>query len=78
MSHFEEIKHHLAKILQVHPSIFTKNSSIRNVSAWDSLAHMKILMLLEEKYGVVINQELFEETFSLEGICNILLISMDS
>ncbi len=37
---------------------------------WDSMGHMEVMMLLEEKYGVEINADTIANLISIPAICS--------
>jgi len=41
----------LAEALGVDPKVVDENVSLRQTSAWDSLAHFRIVLALEERLG---------------------------
>lgn len=47
----------LATLLKCNETEITEHSSILNHPSWDSMAHVQIMLYLEENYGVEMNEE---------------------
>jgi len=45
-----------------------RNSSIDTIPAWDSVASVTLLMLVQEEFGVVPDMDRFEEFTSFRGL----------
>jgi acyl carrier protein len=54
MSTEEKIKGVMSTIFDVNIDKINKNSSMDNVENWDSIAHMNLVLALEDKFGVII------------------------
>ena len=52
-----KLKKVMSSILGVKPSDITENSSQDNISDWDSLKHMNLLIALEEEFQITIPDE---------------------
>jgi acyl carrier protein len=51
------LKRVIATILKVDPAILDETSSMDNISNWDSLRHMNLILSLEEEFKVIIPDE---------------------
>ena len=51
------LKRVIATILKVDPAILDEKSSMDNISNWDSLRHMNLILSLEEEFKVIIPDE---------------------
>jgi acyl carrier protein len=70
--HREEVKGVLAEALKLPVERVTDSLSFGDVSEWDSLGHMNLLMALEERYGIPLDEDLIARLVSLEAICAFL------
>ncbi len=59
----------IAEVLRLPPERVTDSLSFGDVSEWDSLGHMDLLMTLEERYGVPLDEDLIARLVSVEAIC---------
>ncbi len=53
----DALKHLMATMLNVDASIINEDSSMDNLSSWDSLRHMNLVLALEEEFKVTIPDE---------------------
>ena len=68
----EKLKKILSQILRVPQNEITSNSSPDNISSWDSLQHMNIMLALEQSFGVSFTDEEIVESLSYEIILETL------
>ena len=68
----EEIRRLAAEVLRLPEAEVHDALSFGDVPQWDSLGHMDLLMALEERYGVELNEEMIANLLSLEAICQYL------
>lgn len=68
----EKLKKLLSQILRVPQNEITSNSSPDNISSWDSLQHMNIMLALEQSFGVSFTDEEIVESLSYEIILETL------
>ncbi len=59
----------VAEALQVPADQVTPELAFGGIRQWDSMGHMGIMMLLEEKYGVEIDAETIAALTSIPAIC---------
>jgi citrate synthase len=65
----EEVKALIGETLRLPADRVTDRLSFGDVSEWDSLGHMNLLMALEERYGVPLDEDLIARLVSVEAIC---------
>jgi len=58
----------LAEALHIDGSEVTAEAAFGDVPQWDSMGHMEVMMLLEEKFGVEINAD------TISNLLNVQLI----
>ncbi len=68
----EEIRRLTAEVLRLPETEVHDALSFGDVPQWDSLGHMDLLMALEERYGVELNEDMIANLLSLEAICQYL------
>ena len=68
----EEIRRLAAEVLRLPEAEVHGALSFGDIPQWDSLGHMDLLMALEERYKVELNEDLIANLLSLEAICQYL------
>jgi len=68
----EEIRRLTAEVLRLPEAEVHDGLSFGDVPQWDSLGHMDLLMALEERYKVELNEDMIANLLSLEAICQYL------
>lgn len=58
--------------LKIPAESLTPDLAINGVWQWDSLAHLELMMYLEERHGVVVTEESIIECASVDGLCKVL------
>ena len=64
----EHIKEVMAGVFDVSPEQIPEDADTETFAAWDSLAHMQLMLALESEFGVSIPSETMLELLSLEEI----------
>lgn len=59
----------VAEVLHVQIGQVHDGLSFGEIPEWDSLGHMDLLMTLEERYGIPLDEELIARLISIEAIC---------
>ncbi len=59
----------IAEALQAAPEAVTEALSFGDLPEWDSMGHMEVMVLLEERFGVEISADTIAELTSVEAIC---------
>lgn len=65
----EEVRGLVAEVLQLPLGQVHDGLSFGDVAEWDSLGHMDLLMALEERYGVPLDEERITRLISIDAIC---------
>ena len=58
----------VAEALQVPVSLVTPDLEFGGIKAWDSMGHMGVMMLLEERFGISIDAEIIAALTSIPAI----------
>ena len=66
MTTVSSILHNVLKISKEEISI---ELSINSVEQWDSVAHLELMLYLEETYSLVIDEESILDCSSAKGLC---------
>lgn len=64
------IQETVAEALQVPASQVTPELAFGGIKEWDSMGHMGVMMLLEERFGISIDAEIIAALTSLPAICD--------
>jgi len=67
-----EVRGLIAEVLELPVERVTDELSFGDVSEWDSLGHMDLLMALEARYGIPLDEDLIARLVSLPAICSYL------
>jgi citrate synthase len=59
----------MAEVFKLPADRVTDGLSFGDVSEWDSLGHMDLLMSLEARYGIPLDEDLIARLVSLDAIC---------
>ncbi len=62
----------MAKVLQTSEREISVDASRKNMSAWDSLAHMNLMLALEDEFGVEFSDQEIADCDSLQLLLDIL------
>jgi acyl carrier protein len=72
MDLFEKIQYVIASTLKVAPDKITKETSDKDLVAWDSLAHVNLMMSLEQTFDLFLDVEDFTRLTSVPEILEYL------
>jgi acyl carrier protein len=72
MDLFEKIQNVVASTLKVTPDKITKETSDKDLVAWDSLAHVNLMMGLEQTFDLFLEVEDFTQLTSVPAILKYL------
>jgi acyl carrier protein len=72
MDLFKKIQYVLATTLKVSPDKITKETSDKDLAAWDSLAHVNLMMSLEQTFDLFLEVEDFPKLTSVPAILEYL------
>jgi len=65
----EQIQALLVEALRIPAEQATPDLSFGDLPQWDSMGHMEVMMLLEERFGVEISAETISALTSIPAIC---------
>ena len=71
----ERVRALLADVFQVPQDEVTPQLAFGDLPQWDSLAHMDVMMRLEEQFGVEINTDTIAELVSVPAICEYIRVT---
>lgn len=67
-----EFRHELAEILNVSPAALeAESTSLSDFEAWDSVAYLATMVLLDEKVGLTVRAERIAESKTLVDLFNL-------
>jgi acyl carrier protein len=72
MDLFEKIKFTIATTLKLAPNKITRESSDKDLAGWDSLAHVNLMMSLEQTFDLFLEVEDFAKLTSVPAILKYL------
>jgi acyl carrier protein len=67
-----DLKKLLASALEVSESEITEDSNMDTIGNWDSLKHIELMVMLEDKYEIILETEEMIVMTSFQNIMNIL------
>ncbi len=65
---FEDLRSLFAEVFKVEPSQVEPDAQLGEWPAWDSMAHMDLMVALESSFGVEINAENISKLTSIPAI----------
>ncbi len=65
----EEVRRLIAEVLHLGLERVPEALSFGDVPEWDSLGHMDLLMTLESRYGVSLDEDRIARLVSIDAIC---------
>jgi acyl carrier protein len=68
----EQVKTILAEALEVSTADITDDLAIGDLPQWDSMGHMTVISLLEERFGIEVSTDLIAELVNLPAIVKYL------
>ena len=72
MTTFNQIQETIAATLNISPSMIKEDTKDSDVTAWDSLGHVNIMMSLEQTFDVFLEVEDFAQLKSVPAIVDYL------
>jgi len=72
MDLFEKLQNVIASTLKVAPDKITRETSDKDLVAWDSLAHVNLMMGLEQTFDLFLEVEDFTQLTSVPAILEYL------
>lgn len=68
----QKVRAIIARIMQVDAALIGDNASPSTIATWDSLRHMKLVLAVEEEFGVTFDEEQIIQMISFPKILSIL------
>lgn len=62
----------MAPIFELEESQITENASPENIEKWDSLAHMNLVIALEQEFDIQFTEEQIVESLNFNALVEIL------
>jgi acyl carrier protein len=72
MALFPKVQQLIATTMKVSPSQITNNTNDIDITAWDSLAHVNLMMSLEQTFDLFLEVEDFSRLTSVAAILDYL------
>jgi acyl carrier protein len=72
MDLFEQVQQVISTTLKVAPDKIGRETSDNNLAAWDSLAHVNLMMSLEQTFDLLLEVEDFPKLTSVSAIIEYL------
>ena len=72
MKYLEEAKVIVAEATKIPPDALPEDANVATLPAWDSIAHIGVILGLEEKLGGQLSPEMIVSVTSLESIAALL------
>ena len=72
MTTFNQIQETIAATLNISPGLINEDTKDSDVTAWDSLGHVNIMMSLEQTFDVFLEVEDFAQLKSVPAIVDYL------
>lgn len=66
----EQVQAALAEALQIPIEEITPELALGDLPQWDSMGHMEVMMILEQKFGIEINADTIAALTSVPAICD--------
>jgi citrate synthase len=73
----KQVQKTLAEALQVTPEEIQPGLMFGGIKQWDSMGHMGIMMLLEERFNISIDADVIASLTSVPAICDYISKSGD-
>ena len=67
-----EIKEIMSKVLEIDMSTISNNTSQKEISKWDSLQHLDLIVEIEDKYDISIDPEDISVMVTIEKIVEVV------
>ena len=72
MDLFDQVQHVIATTLKVTPDKISRETSDKDLASWDSIAHVNLIMGLEQTFDVLLEVEEFAQLTSVPAILEYL------
>lgn len=65
---FDKVSTVIAEVLKINIDEITPETTFGDFPQWDSMGHMEVMLVLEERFGVAVNADSISELVSLTKI----------
>jgi len=72
MDLFDQVQHVISTTLKVTPDKISRETSDKDLVSWDSIAHVNLMMSLEQTFDVLLEVEEFAQLTSVPAILEYL------
>jgi acyl carrier protein len=72
MDLFDQVQHVISTTLKVTPDKISRETSDKDLASWDSIAHVNLMMSLEQTFDVLLEVEEFAQLTSVPAILEYL------
>ncbi|MGB0720871.1 MAG: acyl carrier protein [Gammaproteobacteria bacterium] len=72
MSLFEQLRDTMAATLKISPDLIKEDSTAEDITAWDSLGHVNLMMALEQTFDLFLDVEDFAKLNTVPAILECL------
>jgi|TARA_B100000315_G_C14576199_1_gene588024 acyl carrier protein len=72
MNFLDKVIAHIAEVLAVEPKQLNEETGVGDIPGWDSLAHIRLILSLEETFKITIDIEDAVEMETIEDIVDLL------
>ena len=72
MDLFDQVQHVISTTLKVTPDKISRETSDKDLASWDSIAHVNLMMGLEQTFDVLLEVEEFAQLTSVPAILEYL------
>ena len=67
-----EIKYLISKNFNITRKKISSSVTSKDIAKWDSIGHIRLILLIESKYKIKINQKMYDKILSLDKIVKYL------
>ena len=78
MSRYDQIREIIAATLKINPERISETSTSEDLPEWDSLAHVNLMMAIEQTFDIDLEIDDFPELVSVSAIISYLERRLDS
>ena len=68
----DEIKSLISKIFNITVKKISSSTASKDIPKWDSIGQIRLILLIESKYKIKINQKMYDKLLSLDKIVKYL------
>jgi acyl carrier protein len=72
------VKNTIARIFRVNVSLINEDTSAETIDAWDSLGHMRLVLSLEEEFGIMFDEHQIVKMVTVPQIFSVIMDSLQT